>query len=83
MIVILTRMSMAMMVPAVEQKDARDIDEQAEHRNWDRLVEADRDRCDETRYGLIASTIALVKPANSPSLPVPKVKRWSPECRRA
>ena len=70
--------------PPLSSQHARDIDRQAEGGDRDGLVEVDRDRPEEAldrlvadEEAIIARMIALVKPARSPSLPVPKLKRSS------
>ena len=53
MVVRLT-MGVAVVMPAGQQPRARDIDRQANGRNRDRLVEADRNWIEQARYGFVA-----------------------------
>jgi hypothetical protein len=79
-----------MMTFSTEEPCTGDIHGQAETRDRDRLGEMDRNRREDTadrfvvdQEPIIARMIALVKPARSPTLPVPNVKRGSLACLRA
>jgi hypothetical protein len=81
---------MTMMVAAAEQPGAGDVDREAEAGDGDGLGNAigtGSSRRPTASHpisiAIIASTMALVKPARSPNLPVPKVNRASVACRRA
>jgi hypothetical protein len=89
-IVIVMFVAMMIVVSSAKQPRARDVYCQAKAGNRDRLRKPDRHRSKQAIDGfvtikaaMIANTIALLYPARSPNLPVPKANLESWTCLRA